>query len=466
MSGIAQAARGAANPLFDRVMEQQRAVERLLARPAYLEQIAEQQRRFSDLTAARPRFFEEMAERQARFDRMLGGRSIADITAHMSGVHAMIERAGGAGAIARKIENMEHLLQVRPVIPDRVAEQLARIGSMTTLVDRLMAPYDALQERLGRDLAALSDFVAGASDAASIARGALEARFPELVPIWRLPTAAEIASVDLKAAVGTIAADTAWRAATVAEMEALAAPWVRDDAPELSIQAFATARAMTGVVLRAEPAAPRVTQLVRAELGDYRDPDTVAVGESDPMIVSGLRLARGFDHRFGSLSVAVVGQIFQPFGLVVNGGPEADPDLLDDLITQMARQLERKLRAFLKARLEAASGSRWIRQRVPQPIREAWEARHQADIDAARSPGELFDYADFSDYRVIIERGDNWRDVFQPVFRSKTAIVETLSRLATVRNPVAHVRPMTVEDLLILRVEGRRLYVWMGELVP
>jgi hypothetical protein len=241
---------------------------------------------------------------------------------------------------------------------------------------------------------------------------------------------------------------------------------VRDDAPELSIQAFATARAMTGVVLRAEPAAPRVTQLVRAELGDYRDPDTVAVGESDPMIVSGLRLARGFDHRFGSLSVAVVGQIFQPFGLVVNGGPEADPDLLDDLITQMARQLERKLRAFLKARLEAASGSRWIRQRVPQPIREAWEARHQADIDAARSPGELFDYADFSDYRVIIERGDNWRDVFQPVFRSKTAIVETLSRLATVRNPVAHVRPMTVEDLLILRVEGRRLYVWMGELVP
>lgn len=87
-------------------------------------------------------------------------------------------------------------------------------------------------------------------------------------------------------------------------------------------------------------------------------------------------------------------------------------------------------------------------------------------MDAQRAPGELFDYADFGDYRGIIERGENWRDVFQPFFKVKTSIGETLGRLSVIRNPVAHVRPLTVEDLLVLRVEGNRLYRWMGEPVP
>jgi len=455
------------NRLFERIAEQRRALDTILAvRPRYFDEIAEQQRRFSDMLAARPTIFEDLARRQADFDRMLGGRSVAEITAHVSGVQAMIERAGGVGVIAERARAFERLLELRPVIPDAVADQLARMGSLTPVIDRLMAPRDAAQEALGRDLAGLSAFIGQATSIADIARGVLEARFPAVVPAWRFPTATELAEVDLAAAVGAIARDATWRRAAVAEMAAIATPWVRNDAPELSIEAYAAARAVTGVVARTDPATPRVTQLVRAELGDYREEDVVASGESDPVLVTGLRLARGFDHRFGSLSVAVVGQIFEPFGLTLEGGPDADPDLLDDLITQMARQLERRLRAFLKARMESGVGPRWIKQRVPQPIREAWEGRMQADVDVGRTPGEPFDYADFSDYRIIIEKGDNWRDVFQPVFRSKTAIVETLNRLATVRNPVAHVRPMTVEDLLILRVEGRRLYVWIGEIVP
>lgn len=468
LSAIDRAALGlTANPLFVRMTEQRRALDAILAaRPRFFDEFAEQQCRVSDMLAVRPTLFEEMARRQAEFDRLLGGRSIAEITAHASSVQAMIERAGGVGVLAERARAFERLLEVRPVIPDAVADQLARMGSLTSVIDRLMAPHSAIQEMLSQDLTALSAYIANATNAAGITRGVLETRFPAVVPAWRFPTATELAEVDLAAAVGAIARDATWRQAAVAEMAAIATPWVRDDAPELSIEAYAAARAITGVVSRTDPAAPRVTQLVRAELGDYREEDVVASGESDPVLVTGLRLARGFDHRFGSLSVAVVGQIFGPFGLTLDGGPEADSDLLDDLITQMARQLERRLRAFLKARMETTIGPRWIRQRVPQPIREAWEGRMQADIDVGRTPGELFDYADFSDYRIIIEKGDNWRDVFQPVFRSKIAIVETLNRLATVRNPVAHVRPMTVEDLLILRVEGRRLYVWMGEIVP
>ena len=177
-------------------------------------------------------------------------------------------------------------------------------------------------------------------------------------------------------------------------------------------------------------------------------------------------MARGFDLRLASLPMALVGHIFVPFGMVTGTTPEADAEELDAALALMFRQLERKLRAFIDRTMQAAIGERWIRQRVHKDIREEWARRRQKDIDDGCVPGELFDYADFGDYRRIIEQGDNWQDAFKVVFKVKTAIGETLGRLGVIRNPVAHVRPLSVEDLLVLRVEGHRLYVWMGDVVP
>ena len=222
---------------------------------------------------------------------------------------------------------------------------------------------------------------------------------------------------------------------------------------------------MSELVARTAPAAARTTQLVRAELGDYRGDDPEAEPVADPMLASGLRLAHGFDVRLASLPLALAAAIFAPFGMVA-AAPDADPDQLDDMIAHILRQLERKLRAFIDARMTAAIGPRWIKQRVNKTVRDKWLAAQEADRAAGRPVGTLIDYADFGEYRSIIEQGDNWRDAFQAVFVVKTAVGETLARLSAIRNPSAHVRPMSTEDLLTLRVEGRRLYVWMGEVVP
>lgn len=73
----------------------------------------------------------------------------------------------------------------------------------------------------------------------------------------------------------------------------------------------------------------------------------------------------------------------------------------------------------------------------------------------------MLDYADFTDYCRIIERTDNWREVFAPVFGIKVAFSETMRRLALVRNPTAHFRIVTIEDLMIFAIEACHLNRWL-----
>lgn len=466
-SDIVKAAAGLGrhSDIVERALTAQRQHDELLRlRPGLFAEMAAGQQRIADMLAKRPGILEEMARRQSEFDAMFASGAFAQASTRFSAFAEAVAGADRLGKLLPKADVYQRVLGVRPLIPDSVADVLARSGALTPTLERLGAAT-ALDRAVAEQLAGIERLVAE-SDAARLSRVSLAERFADLVPHYRLPTPAEIADVDLAGVAGIGDPAGEWARATAAQMAAIETPWVRTDQPELSIGGYAAFKGMTEVVARTAPAAPRATQLVRAELGDYRREDEADEAVDDPMLAGGLRIARGFDLRLASLPMALVGHIFVPFGMAPGAPPEADPDELDAAIALMFRQLERKLRAFIDRSMKAGVGERWIRQRVHKTIREEWERRKQADVDARRTPGELFDYADFGDYRAIIEHGENWRDVFQPIFKVKTAIGETLSRLGVIRNPVAHVRPLTVEDLLTLRVEGRRLYVWMGEVVP
>ncbi|WP_349934662.1 hypothetical protein [Acetobacter sp. A11-2] len=128
---------------------------------------------------------------------------------------------------------------------------------------------------------------------------------------------------------------------------------------------------------------------------------------------------------------------------------------------QRARRLELRLRRFIERKMMAKLGPKWSKQRVPGKTVTGWRARRQTDINNGRTPSRLFDYAGFEDYRAIIEQKDNWAEVFEPIFKVKTSILETLRRLSLIRNPDAHYRIVTIEDFLDLHTEGRRLDAWM-----
>ena len=78
-------------------------------------------------------------------------------------------------------------------------------------------------------------------------------------------------------------------------------------------------------------------------------------------------------------------------------------------------------------------------------------------MKAGYSEQPLIDYADFTDYRAIIERKDNWNAVFKPVFGRAEDVRESFQRLFPVRITTMHARLITRDDELLLLVETKRV---------
>ena len=88
--------------------------------------------------------------------------------------------------------------------------------------------------------------------------------------------------------------------------------------------------------------------------------------------------------------------------------------------------------------------------------------------DKAREHGvevrPLLEYADFTDYEIIIVRKDNWTNVFKPVFRRKESVAESLRRLYPIRLSTMHARLLSLDDELYLRAEVTRVLKAIGVL--
>ncbi|MGB3318287.1 MAG: hypothetical protein WA978_15765 [Sphingopyxis granuli] len=290
----------------------------------------------------------------------------------------------------------------------------------------------------------------------------LHAQLPDLVPERRRATTADIANAELSRLGERFVRDSARRSRLQDDMLGLRRSWVDVGNPGQSVSAYVDARALATIVENGPPESRAVVTAVREELGDYRETDPVPeVVAADPVLRSAFRLEVGYNADLSSLPPAIIATVFGGFGGGVPRRVEADPEALESLVHQRARRLELKLRRFIEKKMIAARGPKWSKQRVPGTTIAGWRARRQTDLDNGRTPSRLLDYAGFEDYRAIIEQKDNWAEVFEPIFKVKTSILETLRRLSLIRNPDAHYRIVTIEDFLDLHTEGRRLDAWM-----
>lgn len=112
----------------------------------------------------------------------------------------------------------------------------------------------------------------------------------------------------------------------------------------------------------------------------------------------------------------------------------------------------------------SASPKSWIEVRLADfdapELQDARGARAKALLQAVKGgqPEQpLIDYADFADYRQIIERKDNWNTVFKPVFGRAEDVRESFQRLFPVRIATMHARIVTQDDELLLVVETKRV---------
>jgi hypothetical protein len=106
--------------------------------------------------------------------------------------------------------------------------------------------------------------------------------------------------------------------------------------------------------------------------------------------------------------------------------------------------LEVGLREFIISALGDQPKS-WNRL-LPGDILAKYRAARAAERSAPwvlLCPHHPLYYVDFPDLRKVIERDDNWRAIFEPVFGDKSVICSTLRRLEPIRNSVAHNRKLS-----------------------
>lgn len=120
-------------------------------------------------------------------------------------------------------------------------------------------------------------------------------------------------------------------------------------------------------------------------------------------------------------------------------------------------QFEQSLRELIEDRLREVHGDHWWKRGVPEDVRKECEARKQGKEKPFEAVHPPLYYAYVYDYQKIIVRGDNWKNVFAPVFGNKTELDACFVWVSRVRDSVAHIRPVSGDDYLMF-VAGVRWF--------
>jgi len=101
---------------------------------------------------------------------------------------------------------------------------------------------------------------------------------------------------------------------------------------------------------------------------------------------------------------------------------------------------ENEIRKFIEERLRSEYGENWLYHGVPNKIRGECAKRREEGLENEREL-QLLHFADFHDYREIIERN---KVLFASIFDIKEW-QKRLSELEPIRNALAHSRPISQE---------------------
>lgn len=123
----------------------------------------------------------------------------------------------------------------------------------------------------------------------------------------------------------------------------------------------------------------------------------------------------------------------------------------------LLRRFEIALRRFFEDVMEEKFGSNWKKQQLPGGMLVQWVEKKGKDTKAGQPELALIEYADFADYRMIIEKSDNWDNVFKHFFNRKQDVVESFNRLHLIRIATMHARIITNDDELLIRIETKRV---------
>jgi hypothetical protein len=128
--------------------------------------------------------------------------------------------------------------------------------------------------------------------------------------------------------------------------------------------------------------------------------------------------------------------------------------------------IEVVLRELLIVELGARHGAKWPKSRLPPDVYDKYmesRLRERKIKWTQLTPHHPVYFLDFPDLRKVIERNDNWKEVFAPLFSSKEPLLGLLAGIESVRNVVAHNRKCTAADMKLAVAAREVLACGLGD---
>ena len=135
-------------------------------------------------------------------------------------------------------------------------------------------------------------------------------------------------------------------------------------------------------------------------------------------------------------------------------------------VYELLYQIEVGIREFTIEVMASRFGPRWWKDRLPGDVLEDFRKGREYEKKVnwyQFVPCHPLYYVDFAALKKIIERNDNWTDIFQATFKRKEVIVPLLSELEPIRNVIAHNRKASTRDLGATQQAFDKLSSMIGE---
>lgn len=290
-------------------------------------------------------------------------------------------------------------------------------------------------------------------------------------PAFRLAAFDEIASLakqatELDRLTGYAFSGDEGLASLTARMTGMSLPWLKAAHEIESVSAFAHLQAIGNLVHEVPPYADGMAAWLRVDLGDWRD--TVTLPDWTQMDASArtdIYVTRGFNPELTAFTPPAFFRSAAIARLPAVEDEEFD-EWCDEDADELARnqaafnrlqRFERMLRKNIANAMFAAFGELWMERQLPQTMLDKWKEKRETAIKGGAQERPLIEYADFTDYLLIIEKKDNWRQVYHAIFGRPEDVRESLQRMYPVRIATMHARPITLDDALLIMVETKRV---------
>ena len=254
--------------------------------------------------------------------------------------------------------------------------------------------------------------------------------------------------------------------------DAMTSRWLDVQNDVKSLAAFSNIQTI-GYALSNLPAFDDSTSIpLRHFLGDWRDPITW----DEPELIhadyrTNLYIEHGFDPDLTDFpedafveGTSIAGlrtnppRLLNAYGLPILGDVEDEEDFARTHAAQARLfRLETNIRRFIDHLMTKAFGTDWPKHRLPNGFRDKWIEKKRKAKEAGEADFILIAYADFTDYESVINRKDNWKEVFKRHFHRSESVRETFQRLHPIRIATSHARFITSDDELFLLSESTRL---------